>query len=293
MMHATPTPTPTPTPAPEPVRIRSGMEALAGTLYRPSGRLRAAVVLHGATGVPHRFYRHFAEWAAAERGLAVLSYDYRDFGASAARPVRASRARMSDWGVHDQAAAQGALEALVPDVPVWVLGHSLGGLCLPFQPGAARVARLIAVASGPVHLTDHPWPYRAAAASFWFGHGAAAVRAFGHLPAWAGPGSALPGPVFRQWRRWCTAHGFYEGDIGRELPMPDWRAFRGRARFVAVADDVMAPPAAVWRLMRRYPEAHVSQRTLDPASFGLERIGHVGVLGRASRAAWPAILDES
>lgn len=285
MIHAHPAPTS------ERVAFTSGAATLMGTLHRPAERPRAALVLHGATGVPHRYYRHFAEWAAAERGLAVLSYDYRDFGASAVGPVRASRARMSDWGVHDQAAAQAALERLVPGAPIWVVGHSLGGLCLPFQPGAARVARLIAVASGTVHLSDHPWPYRALAASFWFGHGAAATRALGHLPAWAGPGAALPAPVFRQWRRWCTSRGFYEGDIGRELPMPDWRALRGRARFVAVADDPMAPPAAVWRLMRRYPEAHVSQATLRPQAFGLGRIGHVGVLGRASRATWPVILQ--
>ena len=180
----------------------------------------------------------------------------------------------------------------MPGAPVWVLGHSLGGLCLPFQSGTARLARLIAVASGTVHLSDHPWPYRVLAASFWFGHGAALVAALGHLPSWAGGGAALPAPVYRQWRRWCSSRGFYEGDIGRELPVPDYGAFRGEARFVAVADDPMVPPAAVWRLMRRYPEARIAQRVLRPAEFGLARIGHIQVLGQASRAAWPAMLGD-
>src|SRR5690606_19925520 len=110
-------------------------------------------------------------------------------------------------------------------VPVWALGHSFGGLMLPFQPGARRLKRVIAVASGPVHLSDHPWPYRAAAAAFWYGPGPLAAALAGRLPGRAfGMGADIPAGVYWQWRRWCTTRGFWLADVGRELPVPDWGA---------------------------------------------------------------------
>ena len=72
----------------EDLDIRSEGALLRGRLVRPRGTPRAALVLHGATGAPARYYRGFAEWAAAERDMAVLTYDYRDFGASLRRPMR-------------------------------------------------------------------------------------------------------------------------------------------------------------------------------------------------------------
>ena len=70
------------------LQFAAGDAQLAGQLYRPKGIPRAAVVLNGATGVPQSFYRHFARWLAAERGMVCLTYDYSDFGASAQRSLR-------------------------------------------------------------------------------------------------------------------------------------------------------------------------------------------------------------
>lgn len=265
---------------------------LSGSLFWPEGPARAAVVIHAATGVPQGFYRGFAEWLSAREQAVVLTYDYRDFGASATGPLRQSRATMADWGLHDQAAAQQAVEAACPDVPVWVVGHSLGGLMLSFQPGAARVARLIAVASGPNHVSHHPLWYRPLAWSFWHGHGAAAARMMGYLPGRRiGLGSDLPLGVFHQWRRWCNSPGFFRSDIGRHLPQPDWTAFTGKLRLVALADDVMIPPATVAQLADFYPAARLTHRvTLVPRDHGLRGVGHIGAFARRNAALWPHLI---
>lgn len=274
----------------ESVRFRADMASLCGTLHRPGTDPRAAIVLHGATGVPQSYYQPFARWLA-EQGYACLTYDYRDFGASAKGPLRQSKAKMADWGLGDQPAAQAELERLVPDTPVWVIGHSLGGLMVPFHSGADRISRLIGVASGPVHLTDHPFRARPKVRAFWHGPGPLATLAFGYLPgAKLGLGADIPSGVYWQWRRWCNSHGFFLRDIGGTLPMPDWPAMRGRAKFVAVADDEMVPPAAVWRLMQYYPEALKTQLTLRPAEFGLKKIGHIAAFSARNRAVWPEIL---
>jgi predicted alpha/beta hydrolase len=277
-------------PSEEAIAIPSDRAVLHGYLYRPAGEPAAAIVLHGATGVPARYYRQFAAWLAGE-GYACLIYDYRDFGASAVGHVRQSAATMVDWGIRDQSAAQVALEKILPGVPLWVIGHSLGGFMLPFQAGAARVARLIAVASGPTHTSDAFWRSWPFVKLFWSAPIRGLTRALGYLPGrLLRLGPDMPAGVYAEWRRWCTTRGFYLGDIGHSLPMPDWAAMQGRAKFVAIADDGWIPPAAVWRLMQHYPEAVKRQLVLRPADFGLKRIGHIAAFSARNRALWPAIL---
>jgi predicted alpha/beta hydrolase len=277
--------------AAETLAIAADGARLAGRLVLPAGRPRAAVVLHGATGVPMGFYRGFADWLAASRDLAVLTYDYRDFGASATGPVARSRATMADWGLRDQPAALAALARRLPGLPLWVIGHSLGGLMLGHHPGMAAVRRIVTVAAGPVHVSDHPPLFRLKARLFWH-----AVRplaqAMGYLPGRAlGFGADLPLGVYRDWRRWCLTPGSHLADVGRRLPLPDPGRVTAEMRLVAVADDAWVPPAAVWRLMAHYPEAVKRQLVLRPGDFGLPRIGHLGAFHRASAALWPALVD--
>ena len=121
------------------VSFYSGEAKLKGQLFRPSTQPKAIVVLNGATGVPARFYEAFARWLAQEKSIACLTYDYRDFGASADLPLWKSKATMTDWGVHDQQAARDFATATFPGTALWVIGHSLGGMCLPFQQNLDRV----------------------------------------------------------------------------------------------------------------------------------------------------------
>ena len=272
--------------------FRAPGATLAGRLVRPRGRARAAVVLHGATGVPAGYYRAFADWLAAERDLAVLTYDYRDFAASARGPLNRSRATMADWGLRDQAAALATLGDLVPGVPRWVIGHSLGGLWLGFHPGMAGVERVVTVGSGLVHVSDHPFPFRLAARAFWHGPVPVLARALGYAPGHRlGFGADLPLGVYHDWRRWCLTPGFYLSDLGRRLPAPDTRLVTARMRIVAMADDAWVPPAAVWRLMALYPGAEKRQLVLRPADHGLARIGHLGAFHRSNSMVWPALVD--
>lgn len=274
------------------VTFRSGAAPLSGRLFRPARPARAIAVLNGATGVPQSFYRHFAHWLAESRGIACLTFDYRDFAASARGPVRASPATMVDWGLHDQQAARDWARQAMPDLPLWVIGHSLGGFMLPFQRGLDAIARVVTVASGPVNVHDHPWPYRAVAAAFWYGPAPVLTRALGYLPGRRlGAGADLPGGVYWQWRRWCTAPGFFSADLGGALPYPDWAGVTAPVKLVAVADDDLVPPAAVWRLSHFYAEAPKRQLVLKPEDFGGRKIGHIGAFRQGNTRIWDAIVE--
>ncbi len=271
----------------QPIDIQAQDTSLKGTLFRPHKAPKAAIVLHGATGVPARYYHNFADWLST-RGYACLTYDYRDFGASTNDHPKRSRATMVVWGVQDQTAAQAALKAHLPDTPLWVIGHSLGGFMLPFHPHTAQLSRLITVASGAAYVGDHPWPYRAMALLFWFGPGPLATKLLGYMPGKAmGLGADLPAQVYWQWRRWCTSKSFYENDPA--LP-PLAPPYTGPLKIIAMEDDVMMPPKSVWKLERYYPEAQISRQRLRPQDYGLNRIGHIEVFNRRNAALWPDII---
>lgn len=260
---------------------------LAGRWLSPSAP-RLAVVLHPATAVPARFYRPFAEWLAGHAQARVLLYDYRDCGLSR-RPGRAS-ASMADWLVRDQDAALAAAVEAAGDGPVEVVGHSLGGLGLMFHRHAARVRRLVAVASGPAWRRRHPLREAPRVAAFWFVVGPAASRLLGYVPRQlTGFGEHVPREAFAQWKRWCAQPHFHRVDWEGALPKPDLDAFAGGLRIVAAADDGFIPPAAARRLAEFYPAARTEVALLTRAEAGGAPIGHEGMFRTSRRALWPRI----
>ncbi|MEM7599339.1 MAG: alpha/beta fold hydrolase [Pseudomonadota bacterium] len=275
----------------EDVTFFSGVHRLRGQVFRPGTRPKAVAVLHGATGVPARFYEAFARWLAQEKGIACLTYDYRDFGASLDQPLGASEAEMSDWGVHDQQAARDFVANAFPGTPLWVIGHSLGGFCLPFQRNLDQIDRVITVASGLVHVRDHPWPYQALARFFWFGPVPLITWVMGYMPGKAlRIGANIPAGVYWQWRRWCTRRDFFSPDFGGDLPFPDWAGVTARVKFVAISDDELTPPKTIWKAMQCYPSAAKTQITVTPSDAGVETLGHLNVFTEKARAAWEMIV---
>ena len=271
----------------EEFRFASGDYALVGRLFLPGGKPSACAVLNGATGVPQRYYRHFAKWLADEHGVACLTYDYRDFGLSAHLSVRRSKVTMADWGFVDQPAARAALRARFQDLPLWVIGHSLGALTLPLQDNLDDITRVIAVASGLVHLDQHPWPYRAMARSFWFGHGAAMTAFAGYLPRQAGLGADLPASVFRQWRLWCTSRNFYYDDPSLRLPQPNWPKDVPVDMF-GFSDDEICTDPAVEKLAQFYQPCSTICRVAPKRG---RKIGHLSVFTRQNSDYWPILLN--
>ncbi|MDA5093204.1 alpha/beta fold hydrolase [Aliiroseovarius sp. KMU-50] len=265
-----------------------GPAELRGSWY-PARAPRAVAVLHGATAVPHRFYRHFAKWLATEQSVSCLTYDYRDFGASTKGHIRHATASLADWGIADQQAARDWVSVRSKGLPIWVIGHSLGGLMLARQTRTEEISHIIAVCSGPVHTCDHPWPHQALVRALWFGIGPMSMAALGYVPGrLSGLGSDLPGPVFRQLKHWCTTRGF---DLSEpDLPQPRPTGLACPLRTVGVSDDASVPPPVVSRLAERYPFCPHEHVVLKPEIFGLEKVGHTAIFSRRNAAMWPTVI---
>lgn len=264
---------------------------LTGRFTPAIGVTRAGLVIHGATGVPQRYYAAFAEWAASQ-GIASLTYDYRDFESSLKRPLSESKATFSDWIVRDQPAAERALAKLVGNAPLWVLGHSAGGLGIMFHKHDPRIERITTVGSGHAFVADHPWSYLPMVLAFWYAAGPVGTTIAGYLPGRRLMlGSDVPAGVYWQWRRWCTRRDFYAGDIGRSLPDLNYGSTFAPVRLLAVSDDAAVPPISVRRYADTFEKGRVTVEDLNPADYGLKSLGHIEVFAKRNAAVWPTILE--
>ena len=100
--------------------------ALTGTHYLPITDAHTALLINSGTGIPRRFYRHFAK-TAAEQGFATLTFDYRGIGDSAPDSLRGFEAKYRDWGQRDIPGAINWLSTHYPSLPLATIGHSTGG----------------------------------------------------------------------------------------------------------------------------------------------------------------------
>lgn len=151
---------------------------LGVTAYRPL-RPRYSLLLNGATGVLKRVYTSFAEYAAS-RGAWVFSYDYRGIGASQASDWQGAAPCMADWGALDQASL---IDHMPDDLPLGLLGHSVGGQLPGLADNADQIQALLGVAAQSGYWRLWPTERQLRLALNWYAIVPIATRLLGSCPA--------------------------------------------------------------------------------------------------------------
>lgn len=239
---------------------------------------KAAVLIAGAMGVKQDYYAEFAAWLASQ-GYAAMSFDYRGMGESrpahAKHSLRDFEADLFDWS-RDIDTAIEALQSAAPDVPLYVVGHSLGAQLPGLLRHRDRIAGLVSVAAGSGYWRDNAPQLKRMVLYFWHVLVPVAVLLAGYFPGKRiGKVGDLPRGVVMQWRRWCLNPRYHvgaEGQAVREL-------FEG-ARFPVVAlsitDDELMTERGTRVLIDCYANAPRELHRIAPADVGAQRIGHFG-----------------
>lgn len=244
---------------------------IAATRFQASGERRGAMLIAGATGVPQRHYKDFAEHFAA-LGWDVLTWDWRGiadsrFGMTPCEP----RLTMTRWGSEDLAAAIAWAERRVDGGPVVLVGHSFGGQAVALASNAPRLDAIILL--GAQHGWYRHWPWRARLVlwPFWRIVMPVVTRLLHHFPSPRfGLGEPLPKGVALEWARWCRSPDYHGHWQGLDLVTAPLLAY-------SASDDRIAPRAAVEALLREYRGANrVIHRHITPEGVGVSAIGHFG-----------------
>jgi len=277
-------------------------QPLAGTLFEPEGKPHTALLVNSGTGIPQGFYARFARHAA-ERGLSVLTYDYRGIGGSAPGSLRGFQASYRDWGQRDVPGAIAWLTGRYPDLPLAIVGHSTGGQQLGLAENVSRVRAAVLVAVSTGYWRGMPAPFR------WFTLGLFKVylpiasRFYGYAPArkirW---GENLPAGVAREWGAWCMEPDYLAAffDQGGRRQPPDGAPF-GPVHFdeatfpiraYGFTDDPIATRANVPPMLGLFERAEVETRWVEPEELGVPEIGHLGFFrSDVGAPLWDDALD--
>jgi predicted alpha/beta hydrolase len=284
---------------------------LAATWFEPPAghSTRAVALISSATGVPRGYYRAFAQWLA-QRGYAVMTYDYRGIGGSRRGSLRDEPASMRDWAVLDMSAAVSAARARAQAgvrgsadtlataprpgggaLPLLLVGHSFGGNCIAFARGVEQASALLCVGSQLGEPRLYPGHHRWLAEFYFRALLPAVVKLHGYAPSWAAGGEPLPAQVALQWGHWGLTRGWAYAD-------PQMQAHR-QASALAVpvhlwglSDDLQyAPPAAIDALAEQFRNAAVQRHTVRPQELGLKALGHFGAFRRSASSLWPRWMD--
>lgn len=281
-------PTPAPiNPAPKflPFRAQADGAPLAMRLYDAAGasrdRPRGAVMIAPAMGVPQKFYAPLAGWLA-ERGFAVMSFDYRGSGDSRSAPLRELDVDVMSWARHDAAAALSELVDHVSGhvsggaVPITWIGHSLGGQIVPMIPNRAHLAKIVTIATGSGYWRENSPALRRKVWLFWWLAAPALTPLFGYFPGRAlRMVGDLPRGVIEQWRRWCLHPEYCVGAEGQELRAA-FDAVTTPLTSISFTDDEMMSEQNTASLHGFYRNAPRTMTRLAPLDHGLARVGHFG-----------------
>ena len=264
---------------------------LALSVFEPEGAVRANVVIGGAMGVRQDYYASFAQWLAGQ-GFRVTTFDYRGQGESLQGPMRAVRADLLDWA-RDYEAVISAARTAIPDVPLYLLGHSLGAQLPGLLKNPAQVDGLLSVAAGSGYWRENAPRLKRMVPYFWWVLVPLATRLWGYFPGRTlRKVGDLPAGVILQWRRWCLNPTY---SVGAEGPAAaqSYADVRFPVLALWMSDDELMTLRGTHSLVKLYRNAPARVERIAPEDINALRIGHFGFFREQFRQTlWPrAVAD--
>jgi predicted alpha/beta hydrolase len=247
---------------------------VAATFFTPPNP-RASIVISAAMGVTQKFYLNYAQWLATQ-GYAVTIYDYRGMGLSAPASLRNYKMSISDWAQHDVAAVIAATKSRAPQLPLFVLGHSLGAQIIGMIPNRHLIDGMIVVASGSGYWRETSPPPKRNSRLMWYLLAPTMTPLFGYFPGKKLRVIAdLPRGVVEQWRRWCLHPEYLLGAETSEL-RDVYASIRMPILCMSFTDDEMMSATSTEALLRYYANADIQRMRFTPKEIDERRIGHFG-----------------
>lgn len=256
--------------------------------HAPAQAPIAVAIIAPAIGIPQSYYRTFASWLA-EQGLLAVTFDYAGSGESLHGRLRDLPHGVTDWARHCCGAVLAEVHSQTAGIPLYWIGHSLGGQIVPFIDGNEKISRLITVACGNGYWKLNDRRGHGRALLMWRVLVPVLTPLFGYFPGKRlGIIGDLPPRVTREWRNWCL-NPRYAAGISADNQAA-YSRFRQPVTGLGFTDDEMISAVNVRNLHASFDQAPVQLSFINPADHGQEKIGHLGFFRRQYRSLWSACI---
>ena len=252
----------------------------------------ASVIINAATGVVAGYYHYYADFLARE-GFDVLTYDYRGIGLSRPSTLKGCRYRWREWGEQDFDAALHFMDARRPDLPLHVVGHSIGGYLPGLSPRAGRINRMLTMGAQYAYWRDYASRRRLRLFLKWHVTMPILTAAFGYFPGkrlgWL---ENLPAGVANEWSFRGSRMEDTHPPAERAEVLRRFKSVTSPILAVTMADDELGTEAAVGRTLGYYGSSERTQVLLSPKDYGFAAIGHFGLFhGRHRDGFWRDTIE--
>lgn len=267
---------------------------LAADLFMPvNNQVIGTILVHPATGIIKKYYRHFARYMAGE-SYRVIVYDYRGMGGSRHMPLKKVNSNMLDWALLDMNGVLNFAVEYFSSQPIFWVGHSIGGQLMVLMDRYDSISKVIAVNSSSGYWKSFRFPYNLYSLFLWKVFLPLAVPVMGYGPiSRYGLGHDVPAGVARQWAKWCCNPNHFAGSLRQHSGHADFSQFKVPITAFGSTDDFIATTENIDHLLSFYPSSPMKKIMVSPQQAGTRRIGHTGFFrADAGEKLWPLILRE-
>lgn len=242
----------------------------------PAAAGRAVILLMPAMGVRAGFYRPFAQ-SLAQTGWHTVTADLRGIGESSARVKDGARFGYHEMLELDWPANLQRVRERFPQLPIYLLGHSLGGQLNALYTGLhpQQISGLIFVSCGSVYYRG--WAFPASLKILTMSQVLRGIsEVVGYLPGKKiGFGGTEAKGVIRDWAHLARTGRFRVAGskVDYEQTM---HSFDKPLLALSFSDDDFAPHGSTRNLLQKLPAAKAIHLHLQPEELGLTRVGHYG-----------------
>ena len=272
------------------IECEDGVE-LAGTIYIPTEKIKAAVMIAPATGIKRQFYKAFSKHLS-NNGFAVLTFDNRGIGESKGETINSSNPSLTNWGVLDMTAALEYLKGRFPNVDYHLIGHSAGGQLVGLMKNAKDLKSMFNFGSSSGSLQNAKYPFRIKS-FFWLNVFIPFSNfIFGHTKSqWVGMGEPLPKEVGREWTRWCNGTGYVYVDLNTKIKQHLYDELDFATFWVHAEDDEIANYENVKDMIRVYSKISAEILTISPQDYSFKDLGHMKFFSSKRDQLWSLATD--
>lgn len=267
--------------------------AIKGEVIEARGP-KAIIQINPAAGTKASFYRPFAEYLRDE-GYSVCLFDYRGIGKSRNEKLRNISYLFRDYGLRDVPVVVEYLKEKYPELPLYLIGHSVGGQQIGIVPNNPKIAGLLAVAVSTGFRAHMPFSYSLQATFFFkmfspvssFANGYVAAKKFNIM-------EDLPTGVVKEWGDWSDKKDYLFHFLGKTIPQGNYDQLPFPVTVFYASDDEIATDKNVesfWKHVKSKDK--INFRKVSPDAYGAKVIGHFGYFKKQFRESlWKDLVRE-